>query len=261
MHDFAVGAGAAGPNAFVECEATGAHGFSGPVESWATGVLYDNVTIDGGGLSLTNREAEGFGTGWAAANCVLWQCTAPVVTCRNPPGAQNWGIGCWGQFLGDGNWQMPNEFVKPDSLYRAQLLERLGPAAVANLKRRTIPADPGEAPVVTAPGRPASADQPIRPISVRNGWIVRDGAIATGQRVGTIWWRGSVLPSRVGEFGIGVTRFVPGREGRGFTDDLDELTDDMLRGGKVAREVARGAPLAWSRPRPPSGTLRHGGST
>ena len=113
-HDFAVGALSAGPNVFLECEATAAHGFSGPIESWASGVLYDNTTIDGGGLLLTNREIDGQGVGWAAANSVLWQCTAPIITCRQPPGAQNWAIGCWGQFIGDGHWQAPNEFVRPD---------------------------------------------------------------------------------------------------------------------------------------------------
>src|SRR5204862_169541 len=81
---------------------TNAHGFSGPVGSWASGVLYDNVTIDGGGLALTNRETDDQGVGWAAANGVLWQCTAAVVTCRTPPTAQNWAIGVWGQFVGGG---------------------------------------------------------------------------------------------------------------------------------------------------------------
>ena len=118
-HDFAVGYLAAGPNAFVQCEATDAHGFSGPIESWASGVLYDNVTIDGGGLALTNRETDGQGVGWAAANCVLWQCTAPVVTCRQPPTAQNWAIGCWGQFVGDGHWRSLNEFVQAGQPVRA----------------------------------------------------------------------------------------------------------------------------------------------
>ena len=87
LHDFAVGYVAAGPNAFVECTATSALVFSGPLESWATGVLYDNVSIDGAGLELTNRETDGNGTGWAAANCVLWQCSAAAVVCRNPPTA------------------------------------------------------------------------------------------------------------------------------------------------------------------------------
>src|SRR5262249_50884748 len=138
-HDFAVGYLAAGPNAFVACEASGAHQFSGPIESWASGVLYDNVTIDGGGLALTNRESDAHGVGWAAASCVLWQCSAPVITCRRPPTAQNWAIGCWGQFVGDGHWESMNRFVKPASLHAAQLALRLGVRASEAGRRRPIP--------------------------------------------------------------------------------------------------------------------------
>jgi hypothetical protein len=232
-HYFAAGYLAAGPNAFVGCEATSAHHFSGPIESWASGVLYDNVTIDGGGLSLTNREIDNQGAGWAAANCVLWQCTAPVVTCRRPPAAQNWAIGCWGQFVGDGHWRSQSEFVKPASLYAAQLAERLGEKAVENTRRRDVPAQTGAAKTIdeAVPDlvRKLAKNEPVpgKPLSVENGWLVSDGRVLTGGRTGTVWWRGHVLPSRAGELGVGVTRFVPGRVGPGYTDDLDELTDSM----------------------------------
>jgi hypothetical protein len=235
-HDFAVGALACGPNAFVECEAQGALGYSGPIESWASGVLYDSITMDGGGLALTNREIDGQGVGWAATGSVLWQCTAPVITCRNPPGGQNWGIGCWGQFVGDGRWQMPNEFVKPDSLYRAQLAERLGRGAVEHQKRRAIAAEPGSAPRIERPSAGEPEPTPQKPLSLKNGWLVCDGRVLTGGRLGTVWWRGSVLPTRAADFGVGVTRFVPGRTGAGFTDDLDALTDAMRARNKGALE-------------------------
>ncbi|MBX6315283.1 MAG: pectate lyase, partial [Isosphaeraceae bacterium] len=272
-HDFAAGYLAAGPNAFVECEATAALDFSGPIESWASGVLFDNVTVDGGGLALTNRETDGQGVGWAAANCVLWQCVASVITCRNPPGARNWAIGCWGQFYGDGCWQMPNEFVKPVSLFRGQLAERLRAKAVAALDPPEIPSQPGDARPIEAlvrrpfqiPGflipegnpakqllesgilefgmdsllgrePPPKTPSPIKPLAVRNGWLVCAGELLIGGRIGTTWWRGSVLPTRAREFGAGLTRFVPGRDGPGFTDDLDRLTDSMLQTGKAALE-------------------------
>jgi hypothetical protein len=237
-HDFAVGALAPGPNAFVHCTAIDPLGFSGPVGSWASGVLYDNVSVDGAGLALTNREIEGQGAGWASASGVLWQCSASVITCRRPPGAHNWAIGCWGQFLGDGEWQAPNEFVKPDSLYRAQLAERLGPAAVAATEPQEVASKVGEGRPIgevwsgPKPERPES----IKPMALSHGWLTRDGSLLAGARTGMIWWRGSTLPTRVGEFGVGVTRFVPGRDGPGFTDDLDGLTDAMARGGKVALE-------------------------
>lgn len=234
-HDFAVGALTPGPNAFVHCAATQALDFSGPIESWASGTLYDNVSIDGAGLALTNREIDGNGVGWAAANSVLWQCQASTVTCRRPPGAHNWAIGCWGQFYGDGEWQAPNEFVRPASLYAAQLAERLGPSAVAALEPRAIPAEVDSLPEIR-PDPPAKATLPPKPLALRNGWLTVGGSLLAGSRTGTAWWRGSVLPTRVGEFGVGVTRFVPGRDGPGFTDDLDELTDAMLDRGRAALE-------------------------
>jgi hypothetical protein len=236
-HDFAVGALAVGPNAFVRCEARAALGFSGPIESWATGVLYDNVTIDGAGLSLTNRESEGQGVGWAADGSALWQCTAAVITCRSPPGGRNWAIGCWGQFLGDGGWQAPNEFVKPESLYHAQLAQRLGRSVEASA-RHAIPCVPGGAPVIGAITRSSADDlmPSAKPVSLSGGWLVRDGSLLTGGRVGTVWWRGSLLPERARGFGLGITRFVPGRDGPGYTDDLDALSDSMVASGKAALE-------------------------
>lgn len=241
-HDFAVGYLAAGPNAFVECRADDAHQASGPIESWASGVLYDNVHVDGGGLALTNRETAGHGVGWAAANCVLWQCSAPVITCRAPPTAQNWAIGCWGEFVGDGHWRSMNEFVEPGSLYRAQLAERLGAATAANAKRRTIPSDPGAARSIdeigSAPlsGPSAPANPPPKPVALTNGWLTIGGRPVLGGRVGMIWWRGHIHPSRAPEAGLGVTRFVPGREGPGYTDDLPQLAQSMRERGEVVLE-------------------------
>jgi hypothetical protein len=140
-HDFSVGHCAAGPNAFVQCEARLPLGDSGPIESWASGVLCDNVTIDGQALTLGYRAGSGAAVGWAAANSVLWQCSAAVIRCRNPPTAQNWSFGSWAGFEGDGVWRSSNDFVSPDSLYAGQLEDRLGPDAVARLKLMPRPQD------------------------------------------------------------------------------------------------------------------------
>ncbi len=133
-HDFATGFCAAGPNAFVQCEATLPFGDSGPLASWASGVLYDNVRIDGNGLSLANRGSAGEGAGWSAANSVLWQCDASKISCENPPGAQNWAFGAWGEFEGNGLWRSSNDHVRPESLFVAQVADRLGTAAAAKIK-------------------------------------------------------------------------------------------------------------------------------
>ncbi len=133
-HDFSAGHCAAGPNAFVQCEASLPLGDSGPIESWASGLLYDCVRIDGNGLSLANRGANPHGAGWAAANSVLWQCSASVIRCANPPTARNWAFGCWGEFEGNGLWRNSNESVKPYSLYLAQLADRFVPDPASRVK-------------------------------------------------------------------------------------------------------------------------------
>ncbi|UCG59109.1 MAG: hypothetical protein JSU70_06295, partial [Phycisphaerales bacterium] len=128
-HDFSVGHCAAGPNAFVQCETALSMNDSGPIESWASGTLYDNVKIGGNALRLCHRGSRGQGIGWAAANSVLWQCSAAIIECDKPPTAWNWAFGCWGEFEGDGFWSESNSFVKPSSLYVAQLTQRLGDGA------------------------------------------------------------------------------------------------------------------------------------
>lgn len=132
-HDFSVGHCAAGPNAFVQCHANCALGESGPIESWVSGVLYDNVRIDGNDLQLENRWNSPPGTGWAAANSVLWQCRAANARCFRPPGANNWAIGVWATPAGDGVIESVSDFVKPQSLYQAQLRQRLGEKAATRI--------------------------------------------------------------------------------------------------------------------------------
>jgi hypothetical protein len=161
-HDFSVGHCAAGPNAFVQCDSTAALADSGPIESWASGVLYDGVTVDGNGLSLAHRGPSPEGAGWSAANSVLWQCSAASIRCANPPMARNWAFGCWAEFEGDGLWRSSNEFVKPESLYLAQLSDRLGPEAASRIKlmrrstdERTNPTAEEAAQLIAASTKPA----------------------------------------------------------------------------------------------------------
>ena len=128
-HDFAVGNFAAGPNAFVQCESHMPYSLSGTIDRWASGVLFDIILVDGNTLSLKNREIDGQGAGWTAANSMLWQCAAAKIECYSPPTATNWAYGTWGQFAGNGFWHEPNSHVSPRSLYYAQLKDRIGPEA------------------------------------------------------------------------------------------------------------------------------------
>ena len=273
-HDFSVGHCAAGPNAFVQCEAREAFGDSGAIESWASGVLYDNVNIDGNALTLGYRSGNNAGIGWAAANSVLWNCSASVIRCWNPPGATNWSFGAWASFEGDGAWRSSNDFMKPDSLFAAQLKERLGAASIQLQLMPRPREESSNPPVDKAQELAAAAHQPppqLRdyilavsqrdpipseatdakrveeltvpsallgarhsPLVITNGWVTIDGKLVIGSSANVTWWRGSIRPNEAKEFGLGVTRYVPGRIGAGFTDDLGEVADKMDAKGDVA---------------------------
>jgi len=275
-HDFAVGHCAAGPNAFVQCESSQPTRDSGAIESWASGTLFDGVSVDGNGLSFANRGSSGQGAGWSAANSVFWNCSAALIRLANPPGAQNWAFGSWAEFEGDGVWRSSNEFAKPESLFAAQLKDRLGPAAVARLQlfprgsgdsstnpslelaarltaaarerfpqlrdyianaptRAPIPSDPGSSrrEEALAPHSPSPIPHSLR-LSISNGWLVADGKLLIGQQTDVAWWRGNTRVAEATNFGIALTRFVPGRTGPGLTDDLPQLADSMAARGIAA---------------------------
>jgi hypothetical protein len=129
-HDFVTGA-AEGPNVFLDCSAAESRADSGSRKHWAVATLYDNVRIEGGDLVVTYR---GNRPGWTGASQVFWNCRADTIRCDSPPTAMNWAVGCSARRrLGDGHWEFGQVPAEPPSLYRAQLRDRLGPAAVANL--------------------------------------------------------------------------------------------------------------------------------
>jgi Family of unknown function (DUF6298) len=125
-HDFATGYCTPGPNAFVQCESHQPYNFSGAIDSWASGILFDIAYVDGNALRYGNRGQDGQGAGWAAANSLFWNCSASRIDCYKPPTAQNWSYGSWAQFSGDGYWTASNDAVNPRSFFYTQLKERLG---------------------------------------------------------------------------------------------------------------------------------------
>ncbi|GHV32324.1 hypothetical protein FACS1894177_08310 [Bacteroidia bacterium] len=125
-HDFALGFCAPGPNAFVQCTAYLPYSFSGPVSSWASGVLFDIVNIEGNALRYANPSRDTQGGGWNAANSVFWQCSPSRMDCFAPPTAMNWSFGSWSEFSGNGYWESSNSHIKPRSLFYSQLEKRLG---------------------------------------------------------------------------------------------------------------------------------------
>lgn len=269
IHDFATGFCAAGPNAFVQCESRLPYSFSGGLDSWSSGVLFDIVNIDGHNISFMNRGQDGQGAGWTIANSVLWNCSAARIDCYKPPTAQNWAFGAWSQFAGDGYWIESNNNIEPRSLYYAQLSERIGADKIKG-SRTILPmeTDATSSPTVEQAMaltkvaiKPAKtllefieearsmevyqsyrltstlkdADVPVKnilakapPLQLKNGCLLRGDALLVGDRNSVPWWNGNAKPYGTLNAGMAITRFVPGRTGRGMTDDLTAVTDTML---------------------------------
>lgn len=238
IHDFVAGNLTTGPNVFLESEARLPHAWSGSVGSWASGLLFDNVDLDGNAISFDNLGMWNQGVGWSAANSMIWQSTASLMIVRSPPTATNWADGVWAQFEGDGLWMHTSEFTHPESLYRQQLVDRLG----ADAEKVLNPLGP------PMPDRTLSVSEAIpdlaerlapkppfpgRELVLENGWLSANGALLHGDEQPITWWRGSVVPNRAATLGRSITRFVPGMRGTGLTDELDALTDAMVAENKV----------------------------
>ncbi|MDR2937805.1 MAG: DUF6298 domain-containing protein [Prevotellaceae bacterium] len=271
MHDFAVGYCAAGPIVFVQCESHLAHNHSGTIDSWASGVLLDVVSVDGNALGFPFRGQNNQGAGWTAANSMLWQCSAAKIYNEAPPTAKSWSVGSWAQFIGYGSWESSNSHVKPRSLYTAQLSARLGKDMSGRTQVISLGSEPSTSPTVAqALALTAEAWEPLQTLSawidsaarrnpisldvssssvkeiaavaatekksslpaieVKNGWMVRSNVPMLGSRINVSWWSGSTKPNfiKTARRAYHITRYVPGRTGTGYTDDLNELTDIML---------------------------------
>ena len=266
INDFAVGHTAPGPNAFVQCESKESLGPSGSIGSWAPGLLYDCVNIDGHDLVFKNWELEKFGAGWNTANSMMWQSTASGLFCYSPDSLnRNFSRGCWGQVMGNGEYTEMNEHVKPYSLFADQLRQRLGREVKAQcrvLERNTnasssptieeamkmaeealLPRTTMEMWIDAAqfegditPGKHLFSPQNIKSeitsastYAVTNGWLCQDGALLVGNKHQTPWWNGRPTDAAMSKAKYALTRFVPGQEGTGGTDRVDSVIAIMQR--------------------------------
>ena len=267
-HDFATGYCAPGPNAFVQCESIQPYSFSGAIDSWACGVLFDVVFVDGNALRFGNRWQDANGAGWAAANSVFWNCSAARIDCYKPPTAQNWSFGSWSQFAGDGYWGESNNTISPRSLYYAQLSERLNKDVDQQAQILQVPIEASSSPSVEvaaeltkeavkprmqlkewielSPTRTSlstnaagikTIDQVglnkviapalAPPMQIKNGLLIRRDELVTGKRQNVQWWSGGTQGKDLQGAKYHITRYVPGRDGRGLTDILEDVTNEM----------------------------------
>lgn len=167
-HDFALGSRETGPFAFVECTALRGQQ-SEPHHRWSTGALYDNVITRDGTLAAINRGDSGTGHGWAAANVMFWNCDAKSIVVMDPEtaGENNFAIGYRGTYdpktgpaalryandragywgtpqegkyygfalMGSGHIESPDKPVEPGSLFKQQLIDRIGKEKAAEVWR------------------------------------------------------------------------------------------------------------------------------
>ena len=128
-HVWATQARVAGPNVFRDSWAKGTDLDAGPHQRWATGTLWEQLTLEGK-YDDYNQWNLGSGHGWAGAFNVLWNSKVDDIQVESPPAAYNWVIGSKGRHvnpqlgLRDAFYQSPGTPVEPASLYQEQLKER-----------------------------------------------------------------------------------------------------------------------------------------
>ena len=267
INDFAVGHTAPGPNAFVQCESYESLGPSGAISSWAPGLLFDVVNVDGNDLCFKNWELEKFGAGWSTANSTMWQSTASGLFCYSPDSInKNYSVGCWGQIMGNGEYSEMNEHVKPYSLFAAQLEKRLGRDVQDQCRTLQRNTNASSSPTIEEAMKMAEeallprttlqqwidaavfqgdtsqgdlkpfAFKPIVPrdfrsyrYAVKDGWLTMNDGVLVGGKHQTPWWNGRTTDAAMAKSKPALTRFVPGQECLGGTDRIDSVVNWMLR--------------------------------
>jgi hypothetical protein len=198
-HDFAVGYCAPGPNAFVQCQSSWSLSYSGSIDSWAPGILFDIVRLDGNAISYKNLEQEEQGAGWNTGNSMLWNCMASHIDCYQTPTAQNWSFGSWAQFSGNGIWESSNSSINPRSFFYTQLAERLNKDISKQAAILTIPTEPSSSPTVEqAAALMAAARRPEVTISDWIDQAPKRAAISTAsanaKTIGQIGYKSIAAP-------------------------------------------------------------------
>ncbi|MDB6165822.1 MAG: hypothetical protein JWQ83_962 [Lacunisphaera sp.] len=244
LRDFTTGFVATGPNVFLQCTARHALDYSGPVESWASGVLYDSVIIRGNALRLINAGVDDGGSGWTAANSLLWNCEATDIQVQSPPGALNRAYGCRGDVTDDWIPAGAGESalrdigrggpIRPASLYLAQLAGRRGTDAAQPGRVTLSPSAAGaraltrdEANAFVAAETARKPSRPSHPLRVENAKFTIDGQPAWTATTNYSWFQGQMPRNLARSYGPAITRFAPGETGLGLTDDLEQVAAGM----------------------------------
>jgi len=214
LNDFTAGQLAGGPIVFRDCRSEDAKGDSGTFESWASGVLYEDVEIQGAGLCVTKDWNRTQGAGWTAGNSYIWNCKADKIVVKGHESAPNYS------------------FTSENSLFAEQCSHRQKDAE-PRIEERLPDSNPDSVQLfVFDPGSVQVEEPDSAPLEIVNGRFVIDGKTVWGGFIDEKWWRGQTLPKIAVELAQrSITRFCPGREGPGLTERLDEMADDYFEAG------------------------------
>lgn len=125
--------------------------------------------------------------------------------------------------------ELTREAVKP----RMQLKDWITQAGIRN----KISTEAGEAKIMEQTEMPAPKRVAVSPVMVvKNGLLQRGDVLVAGKRQGVQWWSGGVQGKDLLQAKAHITRFVPGRAGKGLTDNIDEVVSEMLATNTVAME-------------------------
>ncbi|SDC05603.1 S-layer homology domain-containing protein [Paenibacillus sp. UNCCL117] len=146
-HAFVLDSRVQGPNVFLDSSAERNYNTSEPHHKWSVGGLFDGIRAP---ISIRDRAWLGSGHGWAGANYVTWN-TEGELTSQQPPTAQNYAIGHIGTVVPglvpdkydkrprkEAYWESVGRHVEPGSLYKQQLLERLGEQALSHIAQSPV---------------------------------------------------------------------------------------------------------------------------
>ena len=163
------------------CSSDLSFGFSGAIDSWACGLLFDIVNVDGNNLSFKNMGQDFNGAGWGTSNSLFWQCSAAEIECYSPAkDAMNRAYGCWAQFSGDGEWNESNNHIQPRSIFYSQLSERLGKDCSQRARILPVSTEASSSPTLAVAAE--MAQQAYTPKLTLRHWIEQDTLLVSADQ-------------------------------------------------------------------------------
>jgi hypothetical protein len=203
MNDFATGLLAAGPNVFLDCDATRSLEPSGAFEGLAAGVLYERVHVPDSRVQLLLDQTRAQAAGWTAVNSLIWNSAAKSLDAMGPYDGLNYVVD------------------SPQPLYEAELKAR---GLHLPESSATPKVSNEQAPDFHEVNLQPTIKLPQHPLEIVNGYFVVDGKVAYGGSQSDAWWHGNTSPAVSGALtGSSITRFMPGQTAPGLTEDLNEL--------------------------------------